>query len=127
MGTLARPHLFSTLPSIATYEDGAAGERDSLILGRVLGVALAVMSRNVSHSGDRRPASDGGVGAVVIVEVEPVGQRGVALLGGLVETGVGPAIGQGAVESLDLAGVCGRNGRVRFGVMLSSAQASRRA
>ena len=39
--------------------DGAAGER------------LGVMSREVGQSGDRWLASDGGVGSMVIVEVQP--------------------------------------------------------
>ena len=37
------------------------------------------MSREVGQSGDRWLASDGGVGSVVIVEMEPAGQCGVAL------------------------------------------------
>ena len=45
------------------------------------GRGLGVMSRHVGQSGDRRPAADGGVGTVVIVEVEPAGQGGVALFG----------------------------------------------
>ena len=40
---------------------------------------LVVMSRHVGQSSDRWPAADCGVGAVVIVDVEPVGQGGVAL------------------------------------------------
>lgn len=43
--------------------------------------ALGVMSGEVGQSGDRWPAADGGVGAVVIVEVQPVGQGVVALPG----------------------------------------------
>ena len=39
-----------------------------------------VMSREVGQSGDWWLASEGGVGAVVIVEVEPAGQGGVALV-----------------------------------------------
>ncbi|GAA2106393.1 hypothetical protein GCM10009841_25820 [Microlunatus panaciterrae] len=42
---------------------------------------LAVMSSEVGQPGDWRLASDGGVGSVMIVEVEPAGQGGVALLG----------------------------------------------
>jgi hypothetical protein len=37
------------------------------------------MSREVGQSGDRRPASDGGVGSVVIVVVEPVWEGGSTL------------------------------------------------
>ena len=45
------------------------------------GPRLVVMSREVGQSGDWWFASDGGVGAVVIVEVQPAGKGGVALLG----------------------------------------------
>jgi len=37
------------------------------------------MSREIGQSGDRRLASEGGVGAVVIVEVQPSGQGGASL------------------------------------------------
>jgi hypothetical protein len=40
---------------------------------------LAVMSREVGQAGDRRLASDGGVGSVMIVEVQPARQGDVAL------------------------------------------------
>lgn len=43
--------------------------------------ALDVMSRDVVQPGDGWLASDGGVGSVVIVEVEPAGQGVVALFG----------------------------------------------
>ena len=36
----------------------------------------SVMSRDVGQSGDRWLASDGGVGSVVIVEVQPAGEGG---------------------------------------------------
>lgn len=42
---------------------------------------LGVMSGEVGQSGDRRVTTDGGVGSVVIVEVEPAGQGLVAVLG----------------------------------------------
>ena len=60
------------------------------------------MAGEVGQAGDRWLASDGGVGSVVIVEVEPAGR---AVAGGFVtvEPGVGPAVGQGAVEAFDLA------------------------
>lgn len=62
-----------------------------------------MMSREVGQSGDRWLASDGGVGSVVIVEVQPLGEGFVALRGGGIELRVGPAITQSAVETLDLA------------------------
>jgi arylamine N-acetyltransferase len=40
---------------------------------------LVVMSREVGQAGDRRLASDGGVGSVMIVEVQPARQGDVAL------------------------------------------------
>lgn len=42
---------------------------------------LGVMSGHVGQSADGRPAADRGVGAVMIVEVEPAGQGLVALPG----------------------------------------------
>lgn len=42
---------------------------------------LAVMSREVGQSGDGWLASDGGVGSVMIVEVEPARQGGIAFFG----------------------------------------------
>jgi hypothetical protein len=44
-------------------------------------LGLGVMSGEVGQPGDRWPASDGGVGAVVIVEVQPAGQGVIALAG----------------------------------------------
>lgn len=61
------------------------------------------MFREVGQPGERWPTSSGGVGAVVIVEVEPAGQGNVALVGRLVEADVGPSVGQGAVKALDLS------------------------
>ena len=42
---------------------------------------LGVMSREVGQSRDWWLASDGGVGSVVIVEMQPAWQGGVALFG----------------------------------------------
>lgn len=64
---------------------------------------LVVMSREVGQPGDRWPTSEGGVGSVVIVEVEPCGQGCVALFGGFIQPGVSPALGHGAVEAFDLS------------------------
>ena len=70
---------------IAVHE-GAAFDRLSRsgllhIPARALPRRLVVMSREVGQSGDWWLAADGGVGAVVIVEVQPFGQ-GVVALGG---------------------------------------------
>src|SRR5699024_7613471 len=61
------------------------------------------MFREVGQSGDWWLASDGGVGSVGIVEVQPPGQGCVALRGGRVELGIGSAVAQSAVEALELA------------------------
>src|SRR5699024_10604986 len=61
------------------------------------------MFREVGQSGDWWLASEGGVGSVVIVEVQPPGQGCVALRGGRVELGIGPAVAHRAVEALELA------------------------
>lgn len=58
-----------------------SGRRARLITFPVAGARLAVMSREVGQSGDWWLASDGGAGAVMFVEVEPVRQGGVALPG----------------------------------------------
>src|SRR5699024_8626532 len=63
----------------------------------------AVMSREVGQAGDWCVASGGGGGAVVIVEVQPPGQGCVALRGGRVELGIGPAVAHRAVEAFELA------------------------
>jgi hypothetical protein len=65
-------------------------------------VNLGVMSRQVVESADGW-AVDRGVDAVVIVEVEPARQGGPSDGFGVVAEGVGPPVGQGAVEPLQLA------------------------
>jgi adenylate cyclase len=48
-----------------------ADHADAAVTAAVLIRRLVVMSREVGQSGDRWAASDGGVGSMVIVEVEP--------------------------------------------------------
>lgn len=63
----------ATLEShLEAIEDGVrALDDDTLRILRTATGRLGVMSREVGQSGDRWPASEGGVGSVVIVEVQP--------------------------------------------------------
>lgn len=64
-------------------------------------LGLGVMSSQVVEPGDGW-GSDRGVDPVVIVEVDPAG-KGISAFGLTgVEPGVGPSVGQGAVETFDL-------------------------
>src|SRR3954453_503763 len=72
--------------------------------GFVLAIAgLAVLLGQVGQAGDGRVVADRGVGPVMVVLVQP-GRQGLST-GWLAEEhpGEGPAVGQGAVEALDLA------------------------
>ena len=57
--------------SIKYYNDTANQAKCSGAKHHAAGGGLAVMSREVGQSGDRWLASDGGVGSVMIVEVQP--------------------------------------------------------
>jgi hypothetical protein len=64
---------------------------------------LAVMPRSVVDAADGWVAAECGVGAVIVVGVQPAVKRRAAVAVGLIRLGVGPFFEQGAVEPFDLA------------------------
>ena len=76
-------------PAVADAPDGTA--------------SLVVIYREVGYTADRRVAAEGGVAAVMIVEMQPAGKRGGAGRLAAVDADVGPLLEEGAVEAFDLA------------------------
>ena len=59
--------------------------------------------REVGYTADRRVAAEGGVAAVMIVEMQPAGKRADAGDLAAVDADVGSLLDEGAVEAFDLA------------------------
>ena len=69
---------------------------------------LAVIYREVGYTADRRVAAEGGVAAVMIVEMQPAGKRGGAGRLAAVDADVGPPSRGVRLKRSTLPLVCGR-------------------